>query len=162
MKIVTGFLMIYFFICCAAVPVDNSETQAVNGETAEYEDFITYLFFEIVKNENGSETVTFEGKQTSKGKLKSVPAFNEDLLNQGDLIVSLMTEDGKLVHRQMIKDPLNRLIESYDGQMHQNEIALDKAEFSLRFPHDKSISRLTVEIFKNSDKHILLEQKLTL
>ncbi len=159
MKIFFLFAVSTALVFCSSATYKKEDSVPPSQVSKNSSDKITYLFFTIQKN-NGNETVKFESQKTADGKLKSFPEFAERNLKTGDLLITIFNNKNQPAYQQIVKNPLNPVVESYDGEMKQNQLSFDKADFHIRFPYSQSINKVTVEILKNSKKIILLNQKL--
>lgn len=122
---------------------------------------IGYLFFKVEKSDSGPEKVTLESKKITDGKLKSVPAYNRNSAGIGDFIVSLTDGNGKEINKQIVEDPLNQNMESFEKEgINRHKVSLENAEFSVRYPHSADIRIVKVEKITNAGNQLLFNQKL--
>lgn len=121
---------------------------------------IVYLFFAIEKTDQGMDKIILQDKKMMPGKLKSQPIFNRDSGKAGDLIVSLMDSEGKDVVKQLIEDPLNPEMETYESGISRHKVSLQNAEFSVRYSHSAEISSVKVEKITPKSNQLLFTQKL--
>jgi len=136
----------------------KSQLQATHETTIQAENQIGYLFFKVMKDNSGSEKISLVEKKITKGKMKSAPAFNEENIKNGDLLITLMNRDGKEMVKQHVEDPLNPELESYGDEMGKHKLKLNESEFSIRFPYSEEIKSVKIEKITNSKNQLLFTQ----
>lgn len=163
MKVMINYLVLILGVSCASGEVSthrNHDFEAEKPSALNIAEKIDYLFFSIQKADSGLETVTFEKRMISEGKLKSVPVFNAASLQEGDLVVVIRDGAGKELQKLSVRNPLKQRIESYEDEMQQHEIVLQKADFSIRFPYHSEAQSVEVSIRKSGSETIIFNQKL--
>ena len=122
---------------------------------------IVYLFFKVEKTKSGPEKITLESKKITEGKLKSIPSFDRNSAGLGDFIISLTDASGKEIVKQLVEDPLNQNLESFDKDgIGRHKVSSDNAEFSVRYPHSGEIQIVKVEKVTHAGNQLLFNQKL--
>ncbi|MBP0613283.1 hypothetical protein J8J42_09505 [Chryseobacterium sp. cx-311] len=149
--------LLSFTFCGSSGAIDQSADHLMRSNSDEkLADRIDYLFFRIQKDQCGNETVTFEKRMTSDGKLKGFTDSESLKINSGDLIVNLLDNSGKLIHQIKVNNPLKQNVESYDGEIKRHDIVLDKADFHVRFPYRSAIKKVEVQIQRSKENKLLL------
>ncbi|MBW7675711.1 hypothetical protein [Chryseobacterium chendengshani] len=159
MKIFTS-LMAVSILTFFGVGQVKSQSQSLKEVSVQSKNQILYLFFKISKDQSGLEKISLNDQKIVNGKMKSMPAFNENELENGDLIITLYDRSGKEIYIQNAKNPLNPELESFGDEMGRHKLTLQESEFSFRFPHFSEINFVKIEKFTNSKKHLLFTQNL--
>lgn len=157
------FFILPTFLFCNFLQVrDLNREGAVRNEKIEKsKDQIVYLFFKVEKNTSGIEKVMLEDKKITEGRLKSKPSFDKNAARTGDFIISLNDTSGKEISKQIVHDPLNPELERFGEEgISRNKVALQNAEFSVRYSHSDDIKIVKVEKITNDGNQLLLNQKL--
>lgn len=136
----------------------KSQLQTVHPTTIQAENQIEYLFFKVIKDPSGEEKISLVEKEIVKGKLKSMPVFNQDDVKNGDFLIILTDREGKEIIKQNIDDPLNPELESYGDDMGRHRLKLNESEFSIRFPYSEEIKSVKIEKITNSKSQLLFTQ----
>lgn len=148
---------IFFTSCDSQSAVSASSAAAVAKPV---ESKIVYLFFEIEKAENGVEKVTLTDTKTTAGVVKNGAIDNKPSV-PGNLLISLLGNNGEVVEERIIEDPLNPLLEVYAEEgLSKNKLKLAKAQFSVRFNQKGEISQVKIEKITENAKNNLLTFKL--
>ena len=154
MKIFTSLMAVSILTCFGMVEV-KSQSQTLQEVSVQSKNQIVYLFFKISKDHSGVEKISIYDQKIVNGKMKSMPAFDENQVENGDLIITLCDKSGKEIYRQNAKNPLNPELESFGDKMSRHKLSLQESEFSFRFPHSTEIKSVKIEKFINSKKQLL-------
>lgn len=153
----------YFQIFIVSILLLNcdSQTSVVKETTSistikKSENNIVYLFFEIEKTANGTEQVKHTDTKTTEGILKKGSIENKENL-PGNIAVTFLGKDGKVISERIIEDPLNPMMETYSEEgLNRKKLKFPKAEFSIRFNQIGEISSVQLEkITANSKNHLI-------
>lgn len=157
------FLFATFFFISSCDSQSTSAPSSGSGSATiskPVENSIVYLFFEIEKNENGSEKVKLTDTKTTAGTVKNAAMENKPSV-PGNLLISMMGKNGETLEERIIEDPLNPLLEVYAEEgLSKNKLNLTKAEFSVRFNQKGEISNIKIEKLTPNSKNTLLTLKL--
>ncbi|MBB4807673.1 hypothetical protein HNP38_002979 [Chryseobacterium defluvii] len=159
MKNVLYLFVFPSLLLCNLLPT-NSLSWEVNKVSFKNASQITYLFFKVEKNGTGPDKIILQGKKQAPGKLKFQPAFDRNSGNVGDYIVSLTDVGGKEIVKQLVENPLNPEMESFDNGIGRNKVSLQNAEFSIRYPHSDEIRVVKIEKITKEGSEQLFIQKL--
>lgn len=122
---------------------------------------IGYLFFKVEKNSSGLEKITLESRKVADGKLKSIPSFDRNSAGIGDFIVLLTDANGKEIVKQLVEDPLNQNMESFEKEgISRHKVSLETAEFSVRYSYSEEIKTVRIEKITSAGNQILFNEKL--
>ncbi len=121
---------------------------------------IVYLFFTAEQLPNGEVSINLQEQRINDGKLKSLPEFNENNLAEGDLVISLTNATGKSMGKISVSDPLNPVLETFEGDISRKQLSLKKAEFSVRFPYSNLIKNINVDRVSSKGNKTLFSKKL--
>lgn len=163
MKNLLNLFVFPVFVLCSFLQVNDLMTGGPirNEKSQEGKNQIGYLFFKVEKSSSGMEKITLEGKKITGGKLKAIPAFDRSSLGIGDFIVSLTDANGKEFTKQIVEDPLNQNMESFEKEgIKRHKVSLNSAEFSIRYPHSSEIKIVKIEKATNAGNQLLFTQKL--
>lgn len=163
MKNVLSFLTIPFFLLCSFQKEDGgfrgAESRIVSAPVKS--ERIIYLFFKADKDQTGNEKVVLQSRKISEGKLKQIPSFDRSELQKGDFIITIAEAGGKEVAKQLIKDPLNPVMEVYEKEgISRHKASLQTTEFSTRFSYSENVQLVKVEKATDSGVQLLFTQKL--
>jgi hypothetical protein len=94
---------------------------------------IIFLNYTIYKNAGQKNTIQFENKIITPGKLKAKP-FQELVSKTGDLKCIQLDKNAITIDSLFISNPLTRTVEYVDdlGQFAKKEIEQDSAQFTIR------------------------------
>ncbi|WP_312306460.1 hypothetical protein [Chryseobacterium sp.] len=162
MKNVLNLLVIPIFLLCSFQKEKNdqqrTETESVSPVKSER---IIYLFFKTDKDQSGNEKVILQNSKISEGKLKLQPSFDRDDAQKGDYIITVAESGGKALSRQLIKDPLNPVMEVYEKEgISRHKASLQSTEFSARFSYSENVQLVRVEKVTDSGVQLLFTKKL--
>lgn len=163
MKNVLNLFVLPVFVFCSFLQVkDLSLGSALKNENSlRDKNQIGYLFFKVEKTKSGPEKITLESKKIADGKLKLTPAFDRNSAGVGDFIISLTDANGKELVKQIVEDPLNQNMESFDKEgISRHKVSTETAEFSVRYSHSAEIQVVKVEKITNAGNQLLFNQKL--
>lgn len=163
MKNLLNLFILPVFVFCSFLQVKDLSpgSSAKNENSLEDKNQIGYLFFKVEKTKSGPEKITLESKKITDGKLKSTPSFDRSSAGIGDFIISLTDASGKELVKQLIEDPLNQNLESFDKEgINRHKVSTDNAEFSVRYSHSADIQVVKVEKVTNAGNQLLFNQKL--
>ncbi|KMQ67203.1 hypothetical protein ACM39_15645 [Chryseobacterium sp. FH2] len=161
MKNLLSFFIVPSFLFCGFSQINNyGDNRVVSISSNKGKSQIGYLFFKVEKDNSGVEKVILQEKKVSEGKLKYTPNFDRNSANIGDFIITLTSADGKEIVKQAVEDPLNPVMENFEDNISRNQVSLQNAEFSIRYPHSNEIAVLKVEKITNAGNQLLLNQKL--
>lgn len=121
----------------------------------ETNDQIFYLFFMIKKDLSGSEVISLAESKVVNGRMKSLPIFDEDKIEDDDLVITVTDTQEKVVVTQNIKDPLHPELESFGDDIKRLRLKLNESEFSVRFPYSANLKTLKIEKIINSKRQLL-------
>ena len=121
------------------IPIDMRDTEEVSDAK------IVFLYFEIEKKSAQATEVRLTNTQVVDGRMKDRTIRNAEK-SDGNLVVHLVGENGKIEVEQIIENPLTSTMERYteEGEIISSELDLQKAEFFIRYNHKSSINRLKV------------------
>lgn len=163
MKNLLNFFILPTFIFCSFLQMNDLNI----GGSLKDENFsrdknqIGYLFFKVEKTKSGPEKITLESKKLADGKLKSTPSFDRNSAGIGDFIISLTDANGKEFVKQIVEDPLNQNMESFEKEgISRHKVSTETAEFSIRYSHSAEIQVVKVEKITNAGNQLLFNQKL--
>jgi len=163
MKNLLNFFILPTFIFCSFLQMNDLNI----GGSLKDENFsrdknqIGYLFFKVEKTKSGPEKITLESKKLAEGKLKSTPSFDRNSAGIGDFIISLTDANGKEFVKQIVEDPLNQNMESFEKKgISRHKVSTETAEFSIRYSHSAEIQVVKVEKITNAGNQLLFNQKL--
>ncbi len=128
----------------------NSQTASVSNSASSAsakpaENKIIYLFFEIEKTEGSLEKVTLIETKSTQGFVKNGAIDNKPSI-PGNLLISLLGNNGEVLEERIIEDPLNPVLEVYAEEgLSKNKLKLQKAQFSVRFNQKGEITTVKVE-----------------
>lgn len=163
MKNVLNLFILPVFVFCSFLQVkDLGLGSALKNENSlRDKNQIGYLFFKVEKTKSGPEKITLESKKIADGKLKLAPAFDRNSAGVGDFIISLTDANGKELVKQIVEDPLNQNMESFDKEgISRHKVSTETAEFSVRYSHSAEIQVVKVEKITNVGNQLLFNQKL--
>ena len=124
------------------------------------ENKIVYLFFEIEKKADETEHIKHTDTKTAVGILKKGSIQNKENL-PGNIAVTFLGKDGKIISEQIIEDPLNPMMETYSAEgLNREKLKFPKAEFSIRFNQTGEISSVKLEKITKISKNHLITIKL--
>lgn len=106
---------------------------------------IVFLYFEIEKKSAQATEVRLTDTQVVDGRMKERTIRNADK-SDGNLVIHLIDENGKIEVEQILENPLTFTMEQYteEGEIISSVLDLQKAEFFVRYNHKPSINRLKV------------------
>lgn len=163
MKNLLHLFILPLFVYCSFLQVnglpkgDSSKSKNSVSDKGQ----IGYLFFKVEKNSSGLEKITLQSKKIADGKLKSVPSFDRNSAGIGDFIVLLTDESGKEIVKQLVEDPLNQNMESFEKEgISRHKVSLETAEFSVRYSHSAEIQTVRVEKITSAGNQLLFNEKL--
>ncbi len=143
---------LFFISSCDTQKTETRSNTASTPQTRTTENNIVYLFFEIEKKSNGNEQVKHTETKITEGILKNASIDNKEKI-PGNIIVTMLGNDGKTVEERIIEDPLNPMMESYSEEgLNREKMNYPKAEFSVRFNQKGEVSSVKLE--KISEKSI--------
>lgn len=161
-----GFLflpiLIFQLITTSCEPQKGVSVQNQNpaAATAKPQQNIVYLFFDIEKNPDGTETVRHTDTKITEGILKNATIDNKPSV-PGNLFISILGKNGEVVEERIIEDPLNPLLEVYAEEgLSKNKLQLTKGQFSVRFNQKGDIAAVKVEKITPNSKNALITVKL--
>jgi hypothetical protein len=163
MKNLLNFFIFPSFIFCSFLQLNdlNLGSSLKNENFSRDKSQIGYLFFKVEKTKSGPEKITLESKKITEGKLKSTPVFDRNSAGTGDLIISLTDANGKEFVKQIVEDPLNQNMESFEKEgISRHKVSSETAEFSVRYSHSAEIQVVKVEKITNAGNQLLFNQKL--
>ena len=143
----------------------NTQTASVSNSASSAspkpgENKIIYLFFEIEKQEGATEKVTLTETKSTSGFVKNGAIDNKPLIT-GNLLISLLGNNGEVMEERIIEDPLNPVLEVYAEEgLSKNKLNLQKAQFSIRFNQKGEITNVKVEKITPNSKNTLITLKL--
>lgn len=163
MKNVLNVFMAPVFLFCSFQKENGvqqrAETESVSAPVKS--ERIIYLFFKADNDSAGNEKVTLQDRKISEGKLKLQPSFDRSEMQKGDFIITVTDAGGKEIGKQLVKDPLNPLMEVYEKEgISRHKTALQSTEFSVRFSYSENIQLVKVEKVTDSGIQLLFTQKL--
>lgn len=163
MKNVLNVLIAPVFLLCSFQKengvLQRAETESVSVPVKS--ERIIYLFFKVDKDQKGSEKVILQDHKISEGKLKLQPSFNRSEVQKGDYVITVTEAGGKEVGKQLVKDPLNPLMEVYEKEgISRQKATLQSTEFSARFSYSENVQLVKVEKVTDSGVQLLFTQKL--
>jgi len=135
-------------------------TTKANQPTEQSSSKIVFLFFNAQKSATGETVISLESQKTVDGTLNTLFDDHENALKEGDLIIQLTDHAGKIIHKQIVEDPLHPVLESYDGDIKRHQLTLDKGEFSIRFPYAKEIQTVQIDRVSPMGKKRIFTKKL--
>ena len=150
---------------CVCINSCNVQTATVNSSASNnaakpVENKIIYLFFEIEKQEGSTEKVTLTETKSTQGFVKNGAIDNKPAI-PGNLLISLLGNNGEVMEERIIEDPLNPVLEVYAEEgLSKNKLKLQKAQFSVRFNQKGEISTVKVEKITANSKNTLISLKL--
>ena len=164
MKNVLSVLAIPVFLLCSFQKENGlprmTESPAVSVPVKS--ERIIYLFFKADKDQEGNEKVILQNRKISDGKLKQMPSFDRNEVQKGDFIITIAEAGGKEVGKQLIKDPLNPVMEVYEKEgISRHKASLQTTEFSARFSYSENVQMVKVEKVTDSGVQLLFTQKLS-
>ena len=161
-SIFLSLILLGFLLSCDSLQtssVSNSGS-ALPTKSIKAENAIVYLFFTIEKNANGNELIKLTETKTAEGTIKKGSIINKEDL-PGNISISFLGKDGNILSEQIIEDPLHPMMEIYeDGNISKEKMNLPKAEFSIRFNQDGTISSVLLEKINTESKTKLITIKL--
>ncbi|ASK30867.1 hypothetical protein CEY12_12415 [Chryseobacterium sp. T16E-39] len=163
MKNLLNLFIVPVFVFCSFLQIkDLSPGGSLKIENSSKDNNqIGYLFFKVEKTKSGLEKITLESKKITDGKLKSTPTFDRNSGGVGDFIVSLTDSNGKEFVKQIVEDPLNQNLESFDKEgISRHKVSTENAEFSVRYSHSAEIQVVKVEKITTAGNQLLFNQKL--
>ncbi len=146
--------------CNSQKPDVTKHSSVAQSETAKTnENNIVYLFFEIEKTSNRTETVKHTNTTIKQGILKSASVDTKEKTT-GNFIISMLSKNGEIIEERIIEDPLNPVLESYSEEgLEKKQVNLRKAEFSVRFNQKGDVASVKIEkITAESKKHLMTIQ----
>ncbi|MGG7440981.1 hypothetical protein ACQ7CU_23245 [Chryseobacterium arthrosphaerae] len=163
MKNALNLLIIPVFLLCS-FQKENMELQRTEKESLyapAKSERIIYLFFTADKDQSGHEKVILQHSKVSEGKLKLQPSFDRNDAQKGDYIITVAEAGGKELSRQLIKDPLNPVMEVYEKEgISRHKASLQSTEFSARFSYSENVQLVKVEKVTDAGVQLLFTQKL--
>lgn len=130
--------------------------------TAKKADRIMYLFFKADTDQSGSEKIVLQESKVSEGRMKTLPSFDRNQVQNGDFIITVFAEDGIEASKHLIKDPLHPELEVYEKEgVSRHKASLPHAEFSVRFPYSESIRSVKIEKVMTDGVQLIFTQKLS-
>lgn len=139
------------------VPTDMRQTEEVSDAK------IVFLYFEIEKKSAQATEVRLTDTQVVDGRMKDRTIRNA-YKSDGNLVVHLIDENGKIEVEQIIENPLTLTMEQYteEGDIISSELDLQKAQFFIRYNHKSSINRLIVYSIQSNSLVELYNKALVL
>lgn len=150
------------FVCITSCNVQTATLNNSASNTVEkpVENKIIYLFFEIEKQDGSTEKVTLTETKSTQGFVKNGGIDNKPSI-PGNLLISLLGNNGEVMEERIIEDPLNPVLEVYAEEgLSKNKLKLQKAQFSVRFNQKGEISNVKVEKITSNSKTTLISLKL--
>ena len=160
----TKIFSLLLLAICVCINSCNVQTATVNSSASNtaakpVENKIIYLFFEIEK-EGSTEKVTLTETKSTQGFVKNGAIDNKPAI-PGNLLISLIGNNGEVKEERIIEDPLNPVLEVYAEEgLSKNKLKLQKAQFSVRFNQKGEISTVKVEKIISNSKTTLISLKL--
>lgn len=153
-------LLILMVVCCEPQQNVSTGNQNPTAEPAKPKQNIVFLFFEIERNQSGTETLRLTDKKITEGFVKNSSLENKPNI-PGNIAVTFLGKDGQIISERIIEDPLNPMMETYSEEgINKEKMNFPKAEFSLRFNQNGDISAVTLEKITQTSKTKLLTIKL--
>lgn len=152
-------LIFTLILSCNKKLVENTSTLSNQNKPVESSVHeIVFLYFEMERKQDDLETIQLLKSQTVEGMLKENSFINEPEVD-GNLIVQFLDNQQHLIEERIIKNPLLKQLERYDGDaMDHHEIQEEKGEFFLRYNQSMRIE--TIQIQKlDSGKRITIYTK---
>ncbi len=150
------------FVCITSCNVQTATLNNSASNTVEkpVENKIIYLFFEIEKQDGSTEKVILTETKSTQGFVKNGGIDNKPSI-PGNLLISLLGNNGEVMEERIIEDPLNPVLEVYAEEgLSKNKLKLQKAQFSVRFNQKGEISNVKVEKITSNSKTTLISLKL--
>lgn len=151
-------LLVIGGLLCCELGGFKSQSKSSEKIIQQSENQIVYLFFKIKKDTKGVETILLYDKRIAKGKLKSMPSYNDREALQNDFLITLLNSKGEEMIKQSLEDPLNPELESYGDSIERHKMSLQESEFSFRFPYSDEIKSIKIERINDSKKQLLFTQ----
>ncbi|OBQ56034.1 hypothetical protein JJL45_05545 [Tamlana sp. s12] len=146
------------FLCACGIKKSNNEEPIVNEEHSK----IIFLTYMISEAPSGERSMNFVSQKMVEGQIKSNSSNAIKNATEGDLICSQFDGQSKLISRSLIKNPLNKTIESLTPSQSFESTALNlqKTKFSIRIGLKNETKIITISNFADSKK--LISTKITL
>ncbi len=163
MKNVLNLFIIPVFLFCSFQKENGGSQLAETGSpvVSVKGERIIYLFFKADKDQSGNEKIILQDRKISEGKLKLAPSFDRSEVEKGDFIVTIAEAGGKETGKQLVKDPLNPVMEVYEKEgISRHKATLQSTEFSARFSYSENVQLVKVEKVTDSGVQLLFTQKL--
>lgn len=124
---------------------------------------IVFLYFDIEKAKGENDKITLTETQIVEGKLKENTIINEPK-NEGNLILQIIGNNGSVQEEQVIKNPLNQIIEQYGekGEMNSENVKMDKNQFYMRFNQQKNSKSIKILKINPNQNTELYNQEINL
>ncbi|MBK1898234.1 hypothetical protein [Chryseobacterium paridis] len=163
MKNLLNLFILPVFVFCSFLQLNDLSLgrASKNENPVKEKNQIGYLFFKVEKSKSGVEKITLESQKITDGKLKMNPVFDRNSAEIGDFVISLTDGNGKEFAKQLVEDPLNQNMESFDKEgISRHKVSTETAEFSVRYSHSAEIQVVKVEKITNAGNQLLFNQKL--
>lgn len=124
---------------------------------------IIFLYFDIKKGSENKELITLTNTQIVAGQMKENTIINASR-KEGNLVLQVLDGQNKVVEEQIIENPLNKDIETYDqnNQASTQNVQLQESQFYMRFNQQNNTKIIKVLKILSSGDLELYQEKIRL
>ena len=155
-----AFIFLLLASCGTVNDTDIKDIEEVKMPNEEIPAQIIFLYFDIKKGSENKELITLTNTQIVAGQMKENVILNAPR-KEGNLILQILDNQDKVIEEQIIQNPLNKNIETYDqnNQANTKNVQLEESQFYMRYNNQNNPKNIKIlKILPSGDIELYKEK----